>query len=129
LRTGCGRRDRANDRVEPCAGHRNREFTLRIDAQQPRELARLTGSDALDLLDRSPGEDRRGVDRDALRAMAALRAAVIVYVSCDPATLARDTQLLGEHGYRLHAAQPLDLFPQTAHVETVARFVLDDSTQ
>jgi len=72
---------------------------------------------------------RRGVDRDALRAMAALRAAVIVYVSCDPATLARDTQLLGEHGYRLHAAQPLDLFPQTAHVETVARFVLDDSTQ
>jgi 23S rRNA (uracil1939-C5)-methyltransferase len=67
---------------------------------------------------------RRGVERNALLALAALRAPVVVYVSCDPATLARDARILAEKGYRLQSAQPLDLFPQTAHVETVAHFVL-----
>ncbi len=44
----------------------------------------------------------------------------IVYVSCDPATLARDVKLLAAMGYALQAYQPVDLFPATAHVETVA---------
>jgi 23S rRNA (uracil1939-C5)-methyltransferase len=44
-------------------------------------------------------------------------------VSCDPATFARDTALLGEAGYRLEKLRALDLFPQTFHVETVALFV------
>ena len=43
----------------------------------------------------------------------------IVYVSCDPATLARDVKLLGGRGYRPVRAQAVDLFPRTAHVETV----------
>ena len=43
----------------------------------------------------------------------------VVYVSCDPATLARDCKLLSEGGYRLEKACPVDLFPQTIHVETV----------
>ena len=43
----------------------------------------------------------------------------VVYVSCDPATLARDCKLLMEGGYRLEKACPVDLFPQTIHVETV----------
>ena len=43
----------------------------------------------------------------------------IVYVSCNPATLARDAKLLAEQGYRLVTAQPVDMFPWTAHVETV----------
>ncbi len=43
----------------------------------------------------------------------------IVYVSCDPATLARDVKRLAELGYRAVQAQPVDLFPRTAHVETV----------
>ena len=43
----------------------------------------------------------------------------IVYVSCDPATLARDVKRFGTLGYRAVRVQPVDLFPRTAHVETV----------
>ena len=46
----------------------------------------------------------------------------IVYVSCDPATFARDAAVLCELGFRLKRAIPVDLFPRTAHVETVGLF-------
>jgi 23S rRNA (uracil1939-C5)-methyltransferase len=57
---------------------------------------------------------------DAVPALIALAAPRLVYVSCDPATLARDLAALGDGGYRPGYAQPLDLMPQTAHVEVVA---------
>lgn len=51
----------------------------------------------------------------------------IVYVSCHPATLARDAKVLvGTHGYRLRAARALDMFPHTHHVEAMALFVAKD---
>jgi tRNA/tmRNA/rRNA uracil-C5-methylase (TrmA/RlmC/RlmD family) len=65
---------------------------------------------------------RTGAGAATAAALAALRPATIVYVACDPAALARDTRTFADAGYRLAAAQPLDLFPMTHHVEAVATF-------
>jgi 23S rRNA (uracil1939-C5)-methyltransferase len=66
---------------------------------------------------------RAGVDRFALDALVASHPARLVYISCDPATLARDAKRLVRSGYRLVEAQPVDMFPQTYHVESVALFI------
>ena len=63
---------------------------------------------------------RAGAGPEVIRELAALGPRRMVYVSCDPATLARDAVHLAASGYRLVEAQPVDLFPQTFHVETVA---------
>jgi 23S rRNA (uracil1939-C5)-methyltransferase len=68
---------------------------------------------------------RAGVDRFALDALVARRPGRLVYVSCDPATLARDAKRLTRAGYRLVEVQPVDMFPQTYHIESVALFVSD----
>ena len=67
---------------------------------------------------------RKGCDAEVLEAIAASGVAKLVYVSCNPATLARDCKQLIESGYRLISAQPVDMFPQTSHVETVCLLVL-----
>ena len=63
---------------------------------------------------------RKGLNADTIEALSRMFPKRIVYVSCDPATLARDVALLKERGYRLQSAQAADLFPRCAHVETVA---------
>lgn len=61
---------------------------------------------------------RKGLSGAVIEAMAAMAPDRIVYVSCDPATLARDVALLRDCGYRPQAARAVDLFPRCAHVET-----------
>jgi 23S rRNA (uracil1939-C5)-methyltransferase len=63
---------------------------------------------------------RTGISKDAIARIARLQPQRIVYVSCDVATLARDTRILREVGYELGRVGGVDLFPNTAHVETVA---------
>ena len=62
---------------------------------------------------------RKGCDEVFLKQTLDFRPARIVYVSCDPATQARDLKFLVAGGYRLLKAKPFDLFPQTRHVENV----------
>jgi len=64
---------------------------------------------------------RKGVSPEVLMRLTAFYPERLVYVSCDPATLARDLALLSKNGYAVDWAQPLDMFPQTYHVETVVR--------
>ena len=63
---------------------------------------------------------RAGCRPELLDAVAAVGVDRIVYVSCDPATLARDVKLLGELGYEFAEATPVDMFPHTGHVEVVS---------
>jgi 23S rRNA (uracil1939-C5)-methyltransferase len=64
---------------------------------------------------------RAGFHPKALSALAVLAPQRIVYVSCNPSTLARDVGDLVRQGYRLEWVQPVDMFPQTPHIEAVAR--------
>jgi tRNA/tmRNA/rRNA uracil-C5-methylase (TrmA/RlmC/RlmD family) len=77
----------------------------------------------------SPGADaiivdppRTGLSRDALAGIVRLAPRRLIYVSCDVATLARDTRTLIDAGYLIEQVQGFDLFPVTAHVEVVVTF-------
>lgn len=89
-----------------------------VGGDAARELPRLG---RFDLIVVDP--PRAGLPPSLCMHLAEAGARVLVYVSCDPATLARDAGRLREAGLRLDSVTPVDLFPQTYHVESVARFV------
>lgn len=64
---------------------------------------------------------RKGCDKKLLDAITNIDAKKIVYVSCDPSTLGRDLAILEENGYKTLEVQPVDMFPNTSHVETVVK--------
>ena len=66
---------------------------------------------------------RKGLNADAIEAISKMAPRRVVYVSCDPATLARDVALLKDKGYCLQSAQAADLFPRCAHVESIVCLV------
>jgi tRNA/tmRNA/rRNA uracil-C5-methylase (TrmA/RlmC/RlmD family) len=66
---------------------------------------------------------RAGAGKQVVAALAELQPAQLIYVACDPVALSRDVRLLAERGYDLAALRSFDLFPNTHHVEAVARLV------
>jgi 23S rRNA (uracil1939-C5)-methyltransferase len=101
------------------------DFTVNLDAFDHVELYESPVEDALPALRLRPDlilldPPRSGVDRRTLDAILILNASQIVYISCDPATLARDARRLIQGGYHLRQITPFDLFPQTYHIESIS---------
>lgn len=69
---------------------------------------------------------RAGCERKVLDGFAAMRPKRIIYVSCNPASLARDIAILAEQGYKVREVQPVDMFSQTSHVECVCLLVKEN---
>lgn len=67
---------------------------------------------------------RKGMSAEAISAVASMEPELVVYVSCNPATLARDVLRFQEHGYELQEVTAVDMFPRTCHVESVAKIML-----
>jgi len=115
--------ERSGVAVEPARANAARHglpaATFRAD-----DVARALASLPSGSLDAVVLDPPRAGAADALPALAALRPPRIIYVSCDPATLARDVRTLLAAGYRLERVQPIDVFPQTYHVESVTKLRL-----
>jgi 23S rRNA (uracil1939-C5)-methyltransferase len=94
------------------------EGSVSLRARVEEALPKALPADAVVLNPPRAGTDARVTE--TLENTAA-KPRVIVYVSCNPATLARDIQRLP--GYRIASIRPFDMFPQTAHVETVCELV------
>ncbi len=98
------------------------EHVKLVEGKVQAALAHLEGPVNLLVLD----PPRSGAGQQVVSEVARLGAKRIAYVSCDPATLARDARHFVEFGYQLREVQPVDLFPQTCHVESVAVFARED---
>ena len=96
-------------------GITNAEFICNDAAGAAAELAKKGVKPDVVMVD----PPRKGCSEQTVRAAAKMAPDRIVYVSCDPATLARDCAAFKELGYEVEEATPVDLFPRTAHVETV----------
>jgi 23S rRNA (uracil1939-C5)-methyltransferase len=101
-------------------GFKNTDFLSGASEKVLPQLYRQGQRFQLALLD----PPRKGCDLEVLQVLARMRIPRVVYVSCNPSSLARDLEILGGLGYQVHEIQPLDMFPQTYHVECVARLSL-----
>ena len=103
------------------------DFTVNLDEFDNVELYEDLAENVLPVLQVEPDiilidPPRAGVQREALDAIVKLNPKMIVYVSCDPSTLARDARRLIDSGYQLLEVTPFDLFPQTYHIESISFF-------
>jgi 23S rRNA (uracil1939-C5)-methyltransferase len=101
------------------------DFAVNLDEFENVELYEATAEAVLPQLDLRPDAiivdpPRAGLEPAARDAILALRPPRLAYISCDPATLARDARRLVEGGYRLKQITPFDLFPQTYHIESIS---------
>lgn len=106
------------------------DFATNLDAFEHISLFMGAAEEVLPGLDYRPDvvlvdPPRAGMARPALEAVIKLNPRTIGYVSCDPATLARDARLLIQAGYRMEEIAPFDLFPQTYHIESISLFGRD----
>lgn len=98
-------------------GIKNVSFTC---ADAVSEISRMVAAD--EKFDKVLLDPPREGAADVARAIPALRPKAILYVSCDPATLARDIGILKKLGYEVMKCRPVDMFPQTYHIESVTLF-------
>jgi 23S rRNA (uracil1939-C5)-methyltransferase len=101
------------------------DFTFNLDEFNNVELYEAPAELVLPQLDILPSAvlvdpPREGLDRQTMDGLLKLRPPLLVYVSCDPSTLARDARRLHAAGYRLEQVTPFDLFPQTYHIESIS---------
>ncbi len=101
------------------------DFVVNLDEFENVELYEAPVEVVLPALDVKPDvvlldPPRAGLEKTALEALMALQPPKIIYVSCDPSTLARDIKRMLECGYRLQQVTPFDLFPQTYHIESIS---------
>ncbi|MGD8604398.1 MAG: class I SAM-dependent RNA methyltransferase [Anaerolineales bacterium] len=104
------------------------DFEINLEEFDQVALYQASVEQALPLLEIEPhavllDPPRGGVEREALERLIEMAPSRIVYVSCDPATLARDGRILAEGGYRLEQVTPYDMFPQTYHIESISKWI------
>lgn len=103
------------------------DFSINLDEFDHVELYEATADQALPALQVKPDfilvdPPRAGLERSALEAILDMQPKTLAYISCDPATLARDARRLLNGGYQLQHITPFDLFPHTFHIESISFF-------
>ena len=86
-----------------------------------KELGKLIKAEKVDSIILDP--PRKGIDEESLINISKVGIEEIVYISCNPSTFARDIEILEREGYKLVRVKPVDMFPQTSHIEVVGRLV------
>ncbi len=103
------------------------DFTVNLDEFDNVALYAGLAEEILPALEMKPGvvlvdPPRTGLALPVLDALVRMAPPTLAYVSCDPATLARDAKRLLAAGYTLQSVQPFDMFPQTYHIESISFF-------